>query len=71
MRGDASAWGHVQRGFIFPILLALCRCCDDTHLAGVDLAPVATPLALDAPRLGAAFGKAAQIEGDDALGFTP
>jgi len=21
VRGDASAWGHVQRGFIFPILL--------------------------------------------------
>src|SRR5262245_58159539 len=22
MRGDASAWGHMQRGFIFPILAA-------------------------------------------------
>src|SRR5713226_7161645 len=44
---------------------------EDTHLAGVNLAPVATPLALDAHCMCAAFGKAARIEGEDAIGCTP
>src|SRR6266853_964809 len=41
----------------------------DTDLAGVDLAPVTTPLALHPHRMRAALGEAARIEGDDAIGF--
>src|SRR2546426_8561816 len=42
---------------------------EDAHLAVIDLAPVATPLALDPHRMRAALGEAAGIEGDDAIGF--
>src|SRR4029450_4261313 len=42
---------------------------DHTDLAGIDLAPVAAPLALDAYRMRAAFGETARIEGDDAVGL--
>ena len=40
-----------------------------TDLAGVDLAPVATPLALDPHRVRAALRKTTGIEGDDPIGF--
>src|SRR5215510_7766506 len=43
---------------------------EDADLTVVDLAPVATPLALDSHRVHAAFGKTAGIEGDDALEVT-
>ena len=42
---------------------------EDADLAGVDLAPVAAPLALHAHRMRAALGKTAGIEGDDAIGL--
>src|SRR5262245_17490681 len=42
---------------------------EDTHLAVVDLAPVAAPLALDPDRVRAALREAAGITGDDAIGF--
>jgi hypothetical protein len=42
---------------------------ENAHLAGVDLAPVATPLALHAHRMRPPLGKAARIKGDDAIGF--
>ncbi len=42
---------------------------EDTHLAVVDLAPVAAPLALHPHRVCAAFGETARIEGDDAIGL--
>jgi hypothetical protein len=42
---------------------------ENAHLAVVDLAPVATPLTLDAYRVRAALGKTAGIEGDDAIGL--
>ena len=42
---------------------------EHAHLAGVDLAPVATPLALHAHRMRPPLGKAARIKGDDAIGF--
>src|SRR5215470_11947288 len=38
-------------------------------LAIVDLAPMATPLALDAHRVRAAFGETTGIKSDDAIGF--
>src|SRR5262249_34624008 len=41
---------------------------EDADLTVVDLAPVATPVALDPHRGRPAFGKTARIEGDDALG---
>lgn len=41
----------------------------DADLAIVDLTPMTTPLALDAYRMRPAFGKAAGIEGDNAIGF--
>src|SRR2546425_11566581 len=43
---------------------------EHTDLAGVDLASVATPLALDPDRVRAALGETARIEGDDAIGLT-
>ena len=42
---------------------------EDADLAVVDLAPVATPLALDPDRVQAAFGETARIKGDDAIGL--
>ena len=42
---------------------------EDADLAVVDLAPVATPLALDPDRVRAAFGETARIEDDDAIGL--
>ena len=42
---------------------------EHAHLAVVDLAPVATPLALHPHRMRAPLGEAAGIEGDDAIGF--
>src|SRR6266571_4408581 len=49
--------------------MVLCRDVAHKHadLAGIDLAPVAAPLALDAHRMRAAFGETARIEGDDAI----
>ena len=41
----------------------------DTHLAVVDCAAVATPLAFDTHRMRPALGKAARIKGEDPLGF--
>src|SRR5438132_12005426 len=41
----------------------------DADLTIVDLAPMATPLAFDAHRMRPAFGKAARIKGDDAIGL--
>src|SRR5881409_3601793 len=43
---------------------------EDPDLAGVDLAPVAAPLALHSHRMRAALGKTAGIEGDDTIGLT-
>src|SRR2546425_6858325 len=43
---------------------------EDADLAVVDLAPVATPLALHSHRMRAALGEAAGIKGDHAIGFT-
>src|SRR5262249_40767646 len=42
---------------------------EDADLAVIDFAPVPTPLALDPHRMRAALGKAARIEGDDAIGL--
>src|SRR5437867_227758 len=42
---------------------------EDTDLAVVDFSPVAAPLPFDAHRMRAAFGEAAGIEGEDAIGF--
>ena len=42
---------------------------EDADLAVVDLAPVATPLALHAHRMRAPLREAAGIKGDDAIGF--
>jgi hypothetical protein len=42
---------------------------EDADLAVVDLAPVATPLALHPDRMRAPLGEAAGIKGNDALGF--
>ena len=42
---------------------------EDANLAVVDLAPVATPLALHSHRMCAALGEAAGIKSDDAIGF--
>src|SRR5262249_28783012 len=42
---------------------------EHADLAVVNLAPVATPLALDAHRVRAAFGETAGIESDDAIGL--
>jgi hypothetical protein len=42
---------------------------EDADLTVVDLASVATPLALDPYRVHAAFGKTAGIERDDAIGL--
>src|SRR4029434_3485107 len=51
--------------------MVLCRDVAHKHadLAGIDLAPVAAPLAFDAHRMRAAFGETARIEGDDAIGL--
>src|SRR5215470_17463516 len=43
---------------------------EDSHLTGVDLAPVATPLPLHPDRMPAPLGKAAGIESDDPIGLT-
>jgi hypothetical protein len=42
----------------------------DTHLAVVNLSPVATPLPFHPNRVGAPLWEAAGIEGNDAIGFT-
>ena len=42
---------------------------EHTDLAVVDLASVPAPLAFHPHRMRAALGKAARIEGDDAIGF--
>src|SRR5262245_57169788 len=42
---------------------------EDADLAVVDLAPVATPLALHPDRMRPALGKAARIKGDNPIGF--
>src|SRR5262245_45712067 len=42
---------------------------EDADLAVVDLAPVATPLALHTDRMRTALGEAARIKGDDPIGF--
>src|SRR5438093_13701717 len=42
---------------------------EDADLAVVDLASVATPLALHPDRMRAPLGEAAGIKGDDAIGF--
>ena len=42
---------------------------EDANLAVVDLAPVATPLALHPYRMRAPLGEAAGIKGDDTIGF--
>ena len=42
---------------------------EDTDLAGVDFAPMPTPLALHPHGVRAALGKTARIEGDDTIGF--
>jgi hypothetical protein len=43
---------------------------EDPHLAVIDFAAVAAPLALDAHRRRAAFGETARIEGDEAIGMS-
>src|SRR5688572_19902842 len=43
---------------------------EDAYLAVVDLASVATPLALHPNRMRAPLGEAAGIESNDAVGFT-
>ena len=42
---------------------------EDTDLAVVDLAPVATPLPFDPHRMGTPLGETAGIEGNDAIGL--
>src|SRR5262245_15802921 len=42
---------------------------EDPDLAGVDFAPVATPLAFDPDCMGTTLGKTARIEGEDAIGL--
>src|SRR2546423_1621482 len=42
---------------------------EDTDLAVVNFAPVATPLTFDADRMGAALGETTRIEGDNAIGL--
>ena len=40
---------------------------EDADLTVVDFAPMPTPLAFDADRMGAALGETARIEGDNAM----
>ena len=42
---------------------------EDAHLAVIDFAAVAAPLALHAHRMPASLREAAGIKGDDAIGF--
>ena len=42
---------------------------EDADLTGVDFAPVPTPLAFDADRMGAALGETTRIEGENAIGL--
>src|SRR5215472_10057079 len=42
---------------------------EDADLAVVDFAPMATPLAFDPDRMGAALGETTRIEGDNAIGL--
>src|SRR5262249_59771508 len=42
---------------------------EDTALAVVDVAPMATPLAFDPDRMDPPLGETARIEGDDAIGL--
>jgi len=42
---------------------------EDTDLAVVDFAPMATPLAFDPDRMDTPLGETARIEGEDAIGL--